>query len=107
MEAARGGDAEMARVVAWRDFYSLSGCRDLLFHVTEHRFTIPMIEDALRRLDLEFLGFSIFSNLPEMLEFKKIHGAGALTSLALWHDYETENPDIFGAMYQFWLRKPG
>ena len=107
MEAARGGDAEMARIVAWRDFYSLSGCRDLLFHVAEHRFTIPMIEDALRRLDLDFLGFSIFCNVPEMLEFKKIHGAGALASLALWHDYETENPETFIAMYQFWVRKPG
>ena len=66
-----------------------------------------MIEDALRRLDLEFLGFSIFCNVPEMHEFQNIHGPGALTSLDLWHDYETGNPDTFSAMYQFWLRKPG
>jgi tetratricopeptide (TPR) repeat protein/SAM-dependent methyltransferase len=107
MEAARGGDAEMARIVGWRDFYSLSGCRDLLFHVAEHRFTIPMVEDALRRLDLEFLGFSMFSDISRLLRFKQTHDDDAFTSLAQWHAFEAENPDTFSAMYQFWVRKPG
>ena len=84
----------------------MSGCRDLLFHVAEHRFTIPMIEDALGRLDLEFLGFSMFSNIAVLLRFKQTHDDDALTSLAQWHAYETENPDTFSAMYQFWVRKP-
>ena len=84
----------------------MSGCRDLLFHVAEHRFTIPMIEDALGRLDLEFLGFSMFSNIAALLRFKQTHDDDALTSLVQWHAYETENPDTFSAMYQFWVRKP-
>jgi len=32
------------------DFFSLSECRDLLFHVQEHRFTIPQSGDALDAL---------------------------------------------------------
>ena len=30
------------------DFYSMSGCRDLLFNVMEHRFTIPQIKASER-----------------------------------------------------------
>ena len=39
------------------DFYSLSTFRDLLFHVQEHRFTIPQIKDCLSQLGLKFCGF--------------------------------------------------
>ena len=39
------------------DFYSMSGCRDLLFNVMEHRFTIPEIAAFLEEQDLTFLGF--------------------------------------------------
>ena len=67
MEAVRDGDREMEKLVIWADFYSLSGCRDLLFHVQEHRFTIPMIEDALEQLDLTFLGFELSGNRPARL----------------------------------------
>lgn len=106
MDAVRGGDREMEKLVIWRDFYSISGCRDLLFHVQEHRFTIPMIEDALGRLGLSFLGFALLGNLAALRKFKQSHGGdSALTSLPLWHAFETENPDTFAGMYQFWARK--
>src|SRR5690349_19635221 len=36
-------DALLASVTRNEDFYSLSGCRDLLFHVQELRFTLPQI----------------------------------------------------------------
>ena len=38
------GDAlasQFEQFLASRDFYSTSACRDLLFHVQEHRFTLP------------------------------------------------------------------
>ena len=37
------------------DFYSLSSLKDLLFHVQEHRFTIPQIKDYLDKLGLKFV----------------------------------------------------
>ena len=107
MDAARGGDSDMAKIVDWRDFYGISGCRDLLFHVKEHRFTLPMIEDTLARLDLEFLGFDMSGSKPAMFQFKANHDDSACVSLTAWHEFEGENPDTFGAMYQFWVRKPG
>ena len=44
-------------IVMVSDFYSMSTFRDLLFHVQEHRFTIPQIEVNLTQLGLVFCGF--------------------------------------------------
>ena len=37
------------RMLPFRDFSSISGCRDLLFNVMEHQFTIPQIRIIPRR----------------------------------------------------------
>ena len=44
-------------VSASRDFFSTSDCRDLLFHVQEHRPTSPQIAVFLAENELDFLGF--------------------------------------------------
>jgi 2-polyprenyl-3-methyl-5-hydroxy-6-metoxy-1,4-benzoquinol methylase/tetratricopeptide (TPR) repeat protein len=46
-------------VIEVGDFYSTSGCRDLLFNVMEHRFTIARIQSFLREQRLSFLGFEL------------------------------------------------
>ena len=56
---ARQDDALLARVARGEDFYSLSGCRDLMFHVREHRFTLPRIAGLLADLGLAFIGFEL------------------------------------------------
>ncbi len=43
----------------FNDFYTMSSCRDLLFHVQEHRFTVAGIENALKKLELQFIGFQL------------------------------------------------
>src|SRR5205085_12512775 len=41
-------DDEIARsILEFRDFYSMSECRDLVFHTQEHRVTLPAIKDFL------------------------------------------------------------
>ncbi len=54
---ARRGVAKMAQISERDSFFTTRECRDLLFHVQEHRFTLPRIEAALGALGLEFLGF--------------------------------------------------
>src|SRR4029079_13355963 len=49
------------KTLAAGDFFSLSACRDLLFHVQERRFSLPEIKEFLDRERLRFLGF----NLPD------------------------------------------
>ena len=102
---AADGNAVMAELAGLLDFYGLSMCRDLIFHVQEHRFTLPRIEAALASLGLEFLGFELGD--PEALRrFKETHPEpGAMASLADWHAFELENPRTFARMYQFWCRK--
>jgi Tfp pilus assembly protein PilF/SAM-dependent methyltransferase len=87
------------------DFFSLSACRDLLFHVQEHRMTLPGIDAFLKENDLQFLGFNLESRIIEKYR-TRFPDDKAASDLALWHDFETDNPETFAAMYQFWIQKP-
>ena len=88
-----------------RNFYSLSECRDLLFHVQEHRFTIPQIEGALVVLNLKFLRFKM-KDQSAVTMFRQIYPKEKdLAPLALWHEFEQQHPDTFASMYQFYGKK--
>jgi SAM-dependent methyltransferase len=102
---AGDGNPEMVKICNTGDFFNLSACRDLLFHVQEHRFTLPQIEAALKTLKLKFLGFEM-RDQRELSMFRESHpDRGALTSLDLWHTFELDNPDTFRVMYHLWCRK--
>lgn len=89
------------------DFYTLSSCRDLIFHVQEHRFTIPQLRKVLDELNLEFLGFD-FPTLQPVERYREAFPSDPnATSLDNWHAYETANPYLFASMYQFWVRRKG
>ncbi len=88
-----------------RDFFTTSELRDLVFHVCEHRMTIPQIEAFLRANTLEFLGFEVNAQLARRYRARFPHDA-AMTSLKDWHVFEIENPDAFFYTYQFWIRTP-
>jgi len=86
------------------DFFSLSEFRDLIFHVQEHRFTLPKIKNCLDELGLKFCGFE---NKDVISNFRELHGKEAdIYDLELWHQYEERNPRAFIGMYQFWCQKP-
>jgi tetratricopeptide (TPR) repeat protein/SAM-dependent methyltransferase len=86
------------------DFYSISTCRDLLFHVQEHRLSLPQIEAFLQENDLQLLGFELDATLLGQYR-QKFPQDTSLTDLTLWHIFETENPKTFAGMYQFWVQK--
>ncbi|MDP4069518.1 Photosystem I assembly protein Ycf3 [Rhodobacteraceae bacterium IMCC1933] len=85
------------------DFYSLSALKDLLFHVQEHRFTIPQIQNCLTELGLKFCGFEA----DKIVSHFKLTNTGASDpyNLDKWHAYEEGNPGVFIGMYQFWCQK--
>jgi tetratricopeptide (TPR) repeat protein/SAM-dependent methyltransferase len=98
-------DSKIPKVLNFPDFYSLSMCRDLLFHVQEHRFTLPEIETALKDLGLVFIGFE-FPDHQVKNRFNELNPENeSLTSLPLWHQFELNHPDTFSSMYQFWVQK--
>ena len=89
----------------FRDFSSTSGCRDLLFNVMEHQFTIPQIGEFLDEHRLTFLGFE---QLPSdvLRQFQQqFPDAAAMRDLGSWHGFEQMNPLTFGNMYFFWVQK--
>ena len=99
------GNKKVAEIFDKNDFFSTSECRDLLFHVQEHRFTVPQIEKALNELELDFLGFEI-SEYAMLSKFQQVHPQNSdLSSLPLWHQFELQNPTTFTGMYEFWCRK--
>jgi hypothetical protein len=98
---ARSGDALLATLARNEDFFSMSGCRDLLFHVQEHRFSLPQIEAMIGRLGLRFLGFE-FPDSGAMLARYRERFQDPL-DLKSWHRFEMEFPDTFSRMYQFWV----
>ncbi len=91
------------RILNSTDFYSLSTIKDLLFHVQEHRFTLPQIQDHLDKLKLKFCAFE---GSQIISHFKQ---GNTLPSdpydLGKWHDFEMANPSVFSKMYQFWCQK--
>jgi len=95
---------DWAPLIATADFYSMSGCRDLLFNVMEHRFTIPRIKAFLDAHRLTFLGFELEPDVVGQFQ-KRFPSAGALTSLDDWHAFEADNPLTFRYMYLFTARK--
>ncbi|MCS5580121.1 MAG: tetratricopeptide repeat protein [Gammaproteobacteria bacterium] len=105
MNMPNNSSSNLQKVLSSRGFYSLSECRDLLFHVQEHRFTLLEIEIALKELGLEFIGFEL-SNAQIMKKFREIYPKeNSPTLLPLWHQFELKHPDAFGGMYQFWVQK--
>jgi 2-polyprenyl-3-methyl-5-hydroxy-6-metoxy-1,4-benzoquinol methylase len=89
----------------FRDFSYTSGCRDLLFNVMEHLFTIPQIEEFLDENRLTFLGFEQLP--PDVLRQyqQQFPDADAMRDLESWHAFEQIHPLTFGNMYFFWVQK--
>ena len=86
------------------DFYSMSECRDLLFHYQEHRFTLPQINTILDDLSLSFIGFK-FDSLKIENAYRNIFPQDKeMKNLLLWHQFETMHPNTFTRMYNFWCQ---
>jgi len=86
------------------DFFSTSECRDLLFHIQERRLTIPQIKSFIAENDLKFIGFEF---APQVMQrYRDIFGGDRFVrDLDRWHAFETQRPDTFAGMYQFWIQK--
>ena len=93
---------ELELLMKWRDFYSMSECRDLCFHVQEHRFSVAQLKTLLHTHNLRFLGFLLPELIKSQYQKKYTHDL-KLTDLDHWAEFEEEHPDTFECMYQFWV----
>jgi SAM-dependent methyltransferase len=86
------------------DFFTISECRDLIFHVQEHRHTLPEIGAFLADNELGFLGFDLPGATRQQYR-ARFPADRSMSDLDLWDALERENPDTFVGMYQFWVQK--
>ena len=86
------------------DFYSVSGCRDFLFHENEVQLTIEELKSWLTRLNLRFLGFVNLSEITKCNFSQKFGKQANLLDLNQWEKYEDQFPNTFVTMYQFWCQ---
>jgi len=87
------------------DFYSLSECRDLCFHVQEHQFTTESLQKLLEAENLKFCGFMVPKAIKMAYQRSFPEDTNG-TSLSSWGEFENNNPSTFQSMYQFWAYKP-
>jgi ubiquinone/menaquinone biosynthesis C-methylase UbiE/Tfp pilus assembly protein PilF len=96
-------DDHLRYVTRWRDYYSMSMVRDLIFHVQEHRYTFLQLDEMFKRHGLAFLDFSFI--FPDVLaDFLRKHpGPENYRNFSLWDAFERKRPEAFASMYQMWL----
>ena len=100
--AGRAPDDPLYAITQFSGFFSLSECRDLLFHVQEHQFTIPQIAAFVNEAGFTFLGFELPARAAYLRRFPHDRAA---CDLANWAAFENDNPATFAQMYQFWIQK--
>jgi 2-polyprenyl-3-methyl-5-hydroxy-6-metoxy-1,4-benzoquinol methylase len=107
--AARSTDDQIlieSKIERAQDFYSISMCRDLVFHIQERQYTIPEIAAMLAALNLRFVGFSPPSTSFFDGYIGRFPDDPACLDLANWDIFEQENPHTFTSMYNFMVQKP-
>ncbi len=99
-------NSSLRGVARANDFFTMSECRDLLFHVQEHQFTIPKIKSLLADTGLRFIGFMF--DPPRLMHYARqfAEARQSMSDLDAWHVFEQRNPDTFASMYQFSVQKP-
>ena len=103
-QIAQSTKSHHKKVAMSKDFFSLSELRDAIFHIQEHRVTVPQLAQCLENLKLQFCGFT-----PSELNYELdlyYNGQANCHDLHSWHQFEVEHPDTFRGMYQFWCQKP-
>jgi 2-polyprenyl-3-methyl-5-hydroxy-6-metoxy-1,4-benzoquinol methylase len=91
-------------IINANDFFSMSNCRDLIFHEQEHQFTPTKISNLLANNQLDFIGMLATTRAHQAFEntIGKLNGHNTLEN---WDKVEQKQQDIFSGMYQFYCRK--
>lgn len=91
-------------IYQWRDFKSLSECRDLMFHEQEICYDLNEVEALLNAAGLQFEVMLVSPSVQDKFA-ESFPIAEDAKDLKCWANYEEANPTAFSAMYQFRARK--
>ena len=99
-------DNAIFKLTSSNDFYSLSGTRDLIFHVQEHRYTIQEIRETIEKLGLTFTRMLFVTHSVHQHYKKDYPDDRFAENIDQVEAFEKRNPRAFAGMYQFWVHKP-
>lgn len=85
------------------DAFSASECRDLFFHVQEHRFTWLDLKEIFEDLRLDLLMVSLDVQDVRHKYALLFPGDPKALNLENWHRFEQQNPNSFINMYKFYI----
>jgi hypothetical protein len=94
----------LKNVALFNDFFTVSECRDLLFHPQEHRMTLRQIKEGLAASGAQFLGFELDMHTTQQYTARF---SDKMLDLDCWHAFEQDRLYTFAGMYRFWIQKPG
>lgn len=94
----------ISEIVNSSDFFSRSGCMDLLFNPIEKTFTANDIHAFVGALNCEFAGFekSGQAGSPTFRHFE--NHSNIEDFFNTWTRFERSSPAFFSEMYLFWLK---
>ncbi len=100
---------KLSKFKLFRDFYSLSGLRDLLFHEHEIEYSTKQIKQLLIKSNFDFLCFqfrdyNLMKNKINDFNNKSSFSVSP-NSLDNWDAFEDKYPTSFIEMYIMWLSK--
>jgi hypothetical protein len=95
---------DRAFITGMRDYYYLSDCRDLLFHVQEHQMDLKQIDALMKNMDLELVKLYLADKTIQQYR-RDFPSDPSLKNLNSWAQFEDRNPATFAEMYKFWCRK--
>lgn len=103
-EILKGHQPTLQSLLETRDFYSLSGLRDLCFHEHETQVTPKALGESLERAGLEVVGV-IHHDPTVFRRFRaKFPQPGTERNLSCWDQLEQQDQDLFRAMIQLYVR---
>jgi SAM-dependent methyltransferase len=97
--------SSLKSAIQWNDFFAMNECRDLMFNVQEHHVTLREITSFLTANGVQFGGFMLDAVTVQRFA-TRFREPAAMTNLDYWQAFETQAPNTFAAMYQFWVHKP-
>jgi SAM-dependent methyltransferase/tetratricopeptide (TPR) repeat protein len=98
-------DNPITRCASAGDFFFLSECNDLLFHVQEHRYTPTMIWEMAERHDL--VPFYIAMTTDRLKSFQEIFADQSPLNPELLEKFEEKNPKAFIEMFKVFFHRKG
>ena len=100
----RNSDPVLFELTDSEDFYTLSACRDLVFHAREHHFNLLQIKAILKEIKLGFIGFDLSDPRTRNAYLIEFPEDGSMTDLMKWDQFEARHTHAFSGLYRFWCQ---